>query len=241
MKLIKRADWGARPPKRPNPILNPDKLLGVSVHVVDRTVSKVSGLRIISGVQNWHMDGHTSWKKPWSDIAYCYGVSRQGEVFEAQGLDSPGFAEGQSWNGQKGKRLKKIQHNGSWISIVCLTGSLEEAYPPMLQAVGDLVEYIAAAYPSKRLEVKGHRDILWNKRPGDIKTCPGDPIASHMREFNARANLTPKPVEKVVPTAYDNEFAEAISLKITSGEYPDSPATRRQAAVMALRASKLRR
>lgn len=75
-----------------------------------------------------------------------------------------------------------------------------------------------------------HRDY-------ENKACPGDYLMGKMPYIAAEVNRLLE--EKKPMTEYEKEFAKAIELGITDGTNPDQPCTRKQAAVMVLRAVKL--
>lgn len=74
------------------------------------------------------------------------------------------------------------------------------------------------------------------------KACPGDYLMSKMPYIASEVNKILKPTntqEDKPMTDYEKEFAKAVELGITDGSKPDEPCTRRQCAVMVLRAIKI--
>lgn len=74
------------------------------------------------------------------------------------------------------------------------------------------------------------------------KACPGDYLMSKMPYIASETNKLIKPTktqEDKPMTDYEKEYAKAVELGITDGTNPDGNATRRQVAVMVLRAIKI--
>ena len=74
------------------------------------------------------------------------------------------------------------------------------------------------------------------------KACPGDYLMGKMPYIASEVNKILKPTntqEDKPMTDYEKEFAKAVELGITDGSKPDEPCTRRQCAVMVLRAIKI--
>ena len=74
------------------------------------------------------------------------------------------------------------------------------------------------------------------------KACPGDYLMGKMPYIASEVNKLLKPTntqEDKPMTDYEKEFAKAVELGITDGSKPDEPCTRRQCAVMVLRAIKI--
>ena len=74
------------------------------------------------------------------------------------------------------------------------------------------------------------------------KACPGDYLMGKMPYIASEVNKLLKPTntqEDKPMTDYEKEYAKAVELGITDGTNPDGNATRRQVAVMVLRAVRL--
>lgn len=74
------------------------------------------------------------------------------------------------------------------------------------------------------------------------KACPGDYLMSKMPYIASETNKLLKPIinqEDKPMSDYEKEYAKAVELGITDGSRPDEPCTRRQCAVMVLRAVRL--
>ena len=89
MRIITRAEWGARPPKYRYNLSTPTPRLWLhhaagAILPGDDSVSDAD-LRRIRSIQNYHMD-----KRGWSDIAYNFLVDPDGNIFEGRGADIKG-------------------------------------------------------------------------------------------------------------------------------------------------------
>ena len=73
------------------------------------------------------------------------------------------------------------------------------------------------------------------------KACPGEYLYSRMgdiaKQVNAKLELKRK--QEGAKMTYEQEYAKAKELGITDGSNPDSPATRKQVAVMIYRGIKI--
>lgn len=234
MNIIRGYDWGKTPPTRPNVPMNPKKILGVAIHVIDSgKLNDVDGARRMVSIQRHHQV-----TLKWSDIAYAYGVGFDGKVYEGQTIGSAGFAEGKSRSG----KAFKTNHNPYWVSVIALHGTGNEPTDIMIEGFADLCEYIAQDLRSRgntnQLVVRGHCQILYNRVPGDIKPCPGP---HWLRIISEHDFITPKLAPEPVAW-YDHhpDWAAAQNSGITDGSRPSEPATRAEAAVMAVRASRIK-
>lgn len=73
------------------------------------------------------------------------------------------------------------------------------------------------------------------------KACPGEYLYSHMGDIanQVNAKLELKRKQEEAKMTYEQEYAKAKELGITDGSNPDSPATRKQVAVMIYRGIKI--
>ena len=232
LEIVRGIDWGKRLPTRPNVAMKPDRMLGVAVHVIQSGVLRdVDGGRRMANIQRWHMDNNG-----WSDIAYAYGVGFDGTIYEGQRIGSAGFAEGKSRSG----RAFKTNHNPLWVSVIALHGTGNDPSTTMIESMYNLCQHITSDLRSRGntnpLAVLGHCQILYNRVPGDIKPCPGQKWLDIIAERDFAA--IPEPVS----TAWYNDHPDWLAAQnkgITDGSRPSEPATRAEAAVMAIRAARL--
>jgi hypothetical protein len=162
MKLVKRADWGARAPKVAPTYLASAR--GVKVHYTgeyeDPAILGNHGRCAgrIRAIQNDHMDG-----RGWNDIAYNFLVCDHAYVFEGRGLHHLCAANGPGLN-------------TGHFAVCGLVGNKGETQPPadMLDGIRDAIEYLRS-HGGAGNEIKGHRD-------GYATDCPGDPLYAWVRQ-----------------------------------------------------------
>lgn len=149
MKLVTRAQWGARAPRSTkafNPV-NPTTghWNGPKVPVGEH--NKCSA--IVRGVQNFHMDS-----RGWADIAYNWLICPHGYTYEGRGLKYQSGANGTNAGNQTAQ------------AICFMAGEGNEFTDAEKRAFLDTVRYIDThtTAPSGAI---GHRD--WK-----ATTCPGD-------------------------------------------------------------------
>src|SRR5690606_32125478 len=104
MKIITRAQWGARPPRSVHRIALPTPRLWVHHSADDR-----QGIAAVRAHQAFHMDS-----RGWSDIAYSFLIDADGNVFEGRGA---GVAGGHT----AGDNTKS--------HAICLLGNFETRHP----------------------------------------------------------------------------------------------------------------
>lgn len=83
MRIIPRAEWGARPPAR-----TPARLALPTPNLwLHHTADELHGPQGVRATQNFHMDG-----RGWSDIAYHFLVDDDGAIYEGRGFGAVGAA-----------------------------------------------------------------------------------------------------------------------------------------------------
>jgi hypothetical protein len=92
MRLVNRAEWGARPPAQ-RQLLAVKQQRGTAVHYTasdaDEQADHANCARRVRGIQAFHIDG-----RGWSDIAYSFLVCKHGYVFEGRGRGIRTAAQG---------------------------------------------------------------------------------------------------------------------------------------------------
>jgi hypothetical protein len=82
VRLVNRAEWGARPPQQ-RQLLAKNEQKGTAVHYTaadaDEQADHLRCAGRVRGIQAFHIDG-----RGWSDIAYSYLVCKHGYVFEGR-------------------------------------------------------------------------------------------------------------------------------------------------------------
>lgn len=156
MKIITRAQWGARPPKGPLQHTAINSRTATCIHYDGGAEIHVSTFEqacaLIRKDQTFHMD-----TRGWWDIGYNYlitsapGTPVDGLVFEARGRDAIG-AHCLNWN-------------TPWIGIQVAIGGAQKPSPAALASARALHDNLQAA-AGHSLAMKGHKD-------GFNTACPG--------------------------------------------------------------------
>ncbi len=161
MKLVRRADWGALPPKRP--LAAVESTRGVKIHYmgsyIDPSLALPGNHRLcddmVRSVQRAHLN-HP--REDYNDIAYNYAVCPHGSVYEGRGLHRQTGANGSLWL------------NRAHYAVLCILGNagLVDPPPAMLAGARDAIEHLRK-HGDAGDEVKGHKD-------GHPTACPGGPL-----------------------------------------------------------------
>ena len=191
--------------------------------LVNERIEELDPAQIVRNIQHYHL---THRRIDYSDIAYSYLIGWDARVYECRGLGHRSGAEGPLVPGLRGRR---------YVSVCFVTGyragvsPREEVRPSeeMLAAGVALARWLRAEV-SPDLTMRGHGEI---RRGG--KDCPGPTLTRWVH------NTLPEAL--AAPTDgpwWASELAEAVDAGITDGSRPTESATRAEAAVMALRASR---
>ncbi|MFJ5638639.1 peptidoglycan-binding protein [Streptomyces sp. NPDC093223] len=166
MKLVTRAQWGARPPRYDLAYIAGTQ--GVKVHYEGTYVPKSlaasdahsSCAGHVRDIQASHL---ANAKEDYSDIAYNALVCPHGAVFEGRGLHRKTAA-----NGNQPLNIKDY-------AVCAMLGDSGLVQPPDAQLGGlvDAIEWLRSGGAAGR-EVLGHRD-------GYATECPGDPLYAWVR------------------------------------------------------------
>lgn len=199
MKLVPRAEWKARAPKRRTP-----KLLGsASTCHWNGLLITVKGLKtwdhsecasLVRGIQNFHMDGNG-----WSDIAYNFVECPHGYIFEGRGLNVVNAANGTN------------AANSSSHAIMCLGGVGNDFLEDEKVGFRECVAYIAEKTTAPDACV-GHRDHKATQ-------CPGDERYSWVRAGMPLSEPAPPPVPP--PPDVETESKRIKILQSLVGSTPD--------------------
>lgn len=179
MKLVSRAQWGARSPRGTVSYLASAK--GVKVHYtgghVDPGIVKdhAKCVALVRQIQRQHMDGNG-----WVDIGYSLAVCPHRYVFVGRGPHRLPAANGPGLN-------------AGHYAVLGLVGSSGLVEPPdeMLHGIRDAIEYLRKEGNAGN-EIKGHRD-------GYATLCPGDRLYRWVREGAPRPKGQPAPASKADP------------------------------------------
>lgn len=163
MKLVTRAQWGARAYRTPNgatPYSGPRR--GVKLHYLGTAYANRVHDRCAAYIrllQDQHMDGNG-----WSDIGYSFLVCTHGYVYEGRGLKRRNSANGNT------------ALNEQDYAVCLLVGSSDLTRPTDAQLHGarDAIEYCRKEGPAGTW-LGGHRD-------GYATSCPGDAVYAWVKQ-----------------------------------------------------------
>lgn len=184
MKLVSRAQWGARAYRTPGGATRySGARAGVKVHYLgtpysDRPHDQCAAY--VRSLQASHMDGNG-----WSDIGYSFVVCTHGYVYEGRGLARRNSANGST------------SLNERHYAVCGLVGSsgLTQPTDAQLHGIRDAIEYCRASGPAGG-EIRGHRD-------GYSTSCPGGPLYAWVQAGAPRpggSTPAPRPDVPSVPT-----------------------------------------
>lgn len=157
MKLVTRAEWGARDYRLPNgATLYSGSRRGVKLHYLGTAYSDRAHTQCaayVRQIQAQHMDGNG-----WSDIGYSFAVCTHGYVYEGRGLRRRNSANGNT------------TLNNQDYAVLLMVGSSGLTRPTDAQLHGarDAIDYCRKEGPAGTW-LGGHRD-------GYATACPGDVI-----------------------------------------------------------------
>lgn len=170
MATISRAQWGARPAAKAEP-LDATLVVGLAVHWPAMS-SPRRGVAVVSkGLRGWqayHMDD-----KGWRDIAYQVAVDQDGNRYILRGLDGQSGANGD----------EDVNRRYGAVLVVLAPG--ERPTDAMLAELRNVVRDHRRLFPRSHLVV-GHVDI----RPEPTE-CPGTIMLSLIEDGSLEPGPTP--------------------------------------------------
>ena len=179
MKLVSRAEWGARSPAGRTPA--PGMTRGVGVHWLGGGRGPTDH-SACAGMMRWVQDFHMGPERGWADFAYNDGACCHGYVFEGRGPRIRNAANG-------GGIRDGLDANAAWASILYLAGSDgPELTPEGADAINDAAEHLGVAAG----EWLGHGDFLSTE-------CPGEELYSWVHLGHPRGNAAPSPAPAPTP------------------------------------------
>ncbi|MFE5332576.1 GH25 family lysozyme [Embleya sp. NPDC056575] len=185
LKLVSRADWGARAYLTPNgatPYAGTPR--GVKIHYLGTPYSfgdHAGCAAYVRRLQASHMDGDG-----WSDIGYSFVVCEHGYVFEGRGLRRRNSANGNT------------ALNEAHYAVCGLVGSSGSTTPTsdQLNGLRDAIEYCRARGPAGD-EIRGHRD-------GYSTDCPGPALYAWVQAGAPRPTTLEDDVSALDIWSYNN-------------------------------------
>jgi hypothetical protein len=160
MKLITRAEWGARPPTRTTPLSTPVREIWIH-HGAGSSTGPIEQWR---GYQRLHMD-----TRKWSDIAYSFGIGRGGEVLEGRGPSNVGGGTGSP------------QDQRSY--SVCFIGNFETEQPT--QQALDACSALLAGLIDEGLLTRDFQ--IYGDRDKNSTACPGRNLYPRLQQIRTTA------------------------------------------------------
>ena len=186
MKLVTRAQWGARDYRRPNgATLYSGSRRGVKLHYLGTAYSDrphAQCAAYIRQLQAQHMDGNG-----WSDVGYSFLVCTHGYVYEGRGLKRRNSANGST------------SLNNQDYAVLLMVGSSGLTKPTAAQLHGarDAIDYCRREGPAGTW-LGGHRD-------GYATACPGDAVYAWVKAG------APRPDNKEETVAITDDDARRIA------------------------------
>ncbi|MFF4746780.1 N-acetylmuramoyl-L-alanine amidase [Streptomyces sp. NPDC001268] len=201
MKLVSRAEWGARPYRTPGgATLYSRARRGVKVHYLgsayeDRPHTACAAY--VRKLQDSHMDGNG-----WSDIGYSFVVCTHGYVYEGRGLKRRNSANGNT------------TLNEQDYAVCFLVGSSGLTKPTDAQLDGgrDAIDYCRKEGPAGTW-IGGHRD-------GYATACPGEVLYAWVKKGAPRPASAPVPSQPApaqpaptapVPAGEDGDMPQLLN------------------------------
>ncbi|MET9506928.1 peptidoglycan recognition family protein [Streptomyces flavidovirens] len=204
MRLVTRAQWGARAYRTPNGATPYSRARrGVKLHYLgtaytDRAHDKCDDY--VRQLQAQHMDGNG-----WSDIGYSFLVCTHGDVYEGRGLRRRNSANGST------------ALNEQDYAVCLLVGSTGLTQPTDAQLNGarDAIDYCREEGPAGTW-LGGHRD-------GYATTCPGDAVYAWAAKGAPRPAATPTPSEEDTDVPNNLSRSDDRERMLTPGEWSTVP------------------
>jgi len=194
IKVIKRAEWGAKPPNgRFTQMHSPE---GVIVHHSADPFRRSSG-----AVQQIQID-HQSWG--WVDVGYNFLITEVGEICEGRPEVDGLPAIGSYSSGADSRRIG-----------ICLLGNFQEGHDHVdkdqLAALVKLCRWCAIHYSIQSLLISGHRDHR-------TTACPGDQLYRLLDSVRADVLPTDSPTDSPIDEAVQSLMEAGPEIHI--GDYP---------------------
>ncbi|MEV4227230.1 N-acetylmuramoyl-L-alanine amidase [Streptomyces bobili] len=192
MKLVTRAQWGARAYSTPNGATPYSRdRRGVKLHYLgtaysDRTHDECDDY--VRQLQAQHMDGNG-----WSDIGYSFLVCTHGYVYEGRGLKRRNSANGNT----------TLNEQDYAVCLLVGSSGLVKPTDDQLNGARDAIEHCRENGPAG--------DWLGGHRDGYATACPGDYVYVWVKAGAPRPTTSTPPQEDDMPTA--QEIADAVWAK----------------------------
>ncbi|MGW5130347.1 peptidoglycan recognition protein family protein [Streptomyces sp. NPDC004135] len=192
MKLVTRAQWGARDYRLPNgATLYSGSRRGVKLHYLGTPYENrphTGCAAYVRQIQAQHMDGNG-----WSDVGYSFLVCTHGYVYEGRGLRRRNSANGNT------------TLNNQDYAVLLLVGSsgLTEPTDEQLHGARDAIDYCRKEGPAGAW-LGGHRD-------GYATSCPGDAVYAWVKAGAPRP-AAPAPTTPQAPQEEEMKLSDQVRL-----------------------------
>lgn len=169
MKVISRAQWGARPAKHSHPqTVGPGSIVFIH-HTTDKTpsrfLSRAKEAALLRATQRFHQD-----VRGWDDIGYSYIVFPSGRVYEGRGQN----------------QIPASQQNANTGHLsICFYGNFDNSKTTW--AARKSAALLARQLPGKYLA--GHQDAA-DLSPLNRTACPGKNLYSQLDRLAELAHRT---------------------------------------------------
>jgi hypothetical protein len=184
--IIRRAAWGARPPKDIFPT-GPARVVwahNTAGAVMSPQASQADEAARLRAIQNFHMGPDNPATeavegRDWSDIAYSFLIAPSGRRYEGRG-----------WGRKHGGNLGS--NNSNTVSL-CLIGNYDNQDPTPRQIEAfrqTIADGLEGGHIVRGYALLGHRD-----EPA-AKSCPGDKVYPRLKEFVHRRKGVVAPEEE---------------------------------------------
>jgi uncharacterized coiled-coil protein SlyX len=175
LKLVTRAQWGARAYRTPNGATPYSRARrGVKLHYLgtpyaDRPHEQCAAY--VRQLQAQHMDGNG-----WSDVGYSFLVCTHGYVYEGRGLTRRNSANGST----------ALNEQDYAVCLLVGSAGLTEPTDAQLTGARDAIDYCREEGPAGTW-LGGHRD-------GYATTCPGDAVYAWAKQGAPRPDSKEDPM-----------------------------------------------
>lgn len=152
LKLIRRSDWQANPPKEPYTVHQPR---AITIHHTagKLTASLEESIAEIQFIQDYHQNA-----KGWNDIGYHFILDSLGNVFEGRPIKVVGAHVYMRNTDNVGISLMGNYH----------PPKNDQPSQKALEAIISIASYVVNAYSVEKSSFYAHRDIGSTDCPGDI-------------------------------------------------------------------------
>jgi outer membrane protein OmpA-like peptidoglycan-associated protein len=191
MTVTPRSEWGARAPITKDPKRSYERYTGKLEDILDSIVVHHSGnsnLHTMKEVQDEQMD-----KQERADIAYHYGIDRQGNTYEGRSIDVKGAHVDKANTGKIGVvLLADLDTQDTGMIFPDINGD-DTLTPKMEASLLKLIHYLRGKYP-KVTQLGGHTEFA--AAQGDERGCPGDLTMAKMSGWRSSLGMDPPAKEK---------------------------------------------